>query len=92
MHSGIVLYAILLILMGGFALYGIILLLKCCELAGVTSYEEVGFAAYGKPGKVVASIIILMQNFGAMIGYMVVLGDVLPKLICTLDGSPASCR
>jgi len=67
--------------MAGCAFYAIFLLLICCELKGVTSYEAVGFAAYGVVGRTVAAVIIAMQNFGALTGYIVILKDLLPRLV-----------
>ena len=72
--------------MAGCAFYAIFLLLICCELKGVTSYEAVGFAAYGAVGRTVAAVIIAMQNFGALTGYIVILKDLLPRLVAEAGG------
>ena len=88
-QSGIGLYAGSLLVMAGCAFYAIVLLLLCCEMTGVHAYEAVGFAAYGPVGRTAAAVVVTLQNFGAMSGYLIILKDLLPSLVAEAGGFSA---
>lgn len=91
-HSGWAVFVVSLLLMSSVAAYGAWLLLCCCETSGVTSYEEIGTAAYGKWGKGIATAAILIQNASAMTSYLVILGDLLPTLVREAAGLPVAAE
>ena len=57
--------AVFLVLMVGMAIitdYSIDLLIKACRETGKTSYEDIGFEAFGKTGRILVACAIIMQN------------------------------
>jgi len=67
--------------------YAVVLLTRACEAAQVVSYEQLGEVAMGYKGKLIATITIMMQNTGALIGYVVILGDLVPPLVQQISGN-----
>uniref|UniRef100_A0A8C2KL96 Solute carrier family 38 member 3a n=1 Tax=Cyprinus carpio TaxID=7962 RepID=A0A8C2KL96_CYPCA len=63
-NTGIVLFIILLTAVAGLSLYSIHLLLKSSGVVGIRAYEQLGFRAFGTPGKMAAGIAITLQNIG----------------------------
>ncbi|XP_019624471.1 PREDICTED: sodium-coupled neutral amino acid transporter 3-like [Branchiostoma belcheri] len=63
-ESGVVLFTILMMMVAVTASYSIHLLLRMCEISGVNSYEDVGYAALRRPGKFLAAGAILLTNIG----------------------------
>ncbi|RXN34316.1 sodium-coupled neutral amino acid transporter 3-like isoform X2 [Labeo rohita] len=66
-NTGIVLFVILLTAVAGLSAYSIHLLLKSSGVVGIRAYEQLGFRAFGTPGKMAAGIAITLQNIGATI-------------------------
>uniref|UniRef100_A0A8C9VEC7 Sodium-coupled neutral amino acid symporter 2 n=1 Tax=Scleropages formosus TaxID=113540 RepID=A0A8C9VEC7_SCLFO len=66
-NTGIALFVILLVAVSIFSLYSVHLLLKTClsHSSGSVVYEQLGYKAFGMPGKLAASCSITMQNIGA---------------------------
>lgn len=58
------LHRILLVAVSIFSLYSVHLLLKTANEGGSLVYEQLGYKAFGMPGKLAASISITMQNIG----------------------------
>lgn len=79
--AGVVLFCMLLVGMALAAHYAVVLLTRACEAAKVVSYEQLGEVAMGYRWKVIATVTIMLQNTGALIGYVVILGDLVPPLI-----------
>lgn len=79
--AGAVLFCFLLVGMSLAAHYAVVLLTRACEAAKVVSYEQLGEVAMGYRWKVLATVTIMLQNTGALIGYIVILGDLVPPLI-----------
>uniref|UniRef100_A0AAY5EVM5 Sodium-coupled neutral amino acid symporter 2 n=1 Tax=Electrophorus electricus TaxID=8005 RepID=A0AAY5EVM5_ELEEL len=77
-NTGIVLFVILLVAVSIFSLYSVHLLLKTAN-EGV--YEQLGYKAFGMPGKLAASCSITMQNIGAMSSYLYIVKYELPIVI-----------
>uniref|UniRef100_A0A8C7Q7H3 Sodium-coupled neutral amino acid symporter 2 n=1 Tax=Oncorhynchus mykiss TaxID=8022 RepID=A0A8C7Q7H3_ONCMY len=69
-NTGIALFVILLVAVSIFSLYSVHLLLKTANEGGSLVYEQLGYKAFGMPGKLAASISITMQNIGAMSSYL----------------------
>uniref|UniRef100_A0A671VUZ8 Sodium-coupled neutral amino acid symporter 2 n=1 Tax=Sparus aurata TaxID=8175 RepID=A0A671VUZ8_SPAAU len=63
-NTGIALFVILLMAVAIFSLYSVHLLLKTANEGGALVYEQLGYKAFGMPGKLAASISITMQNIG----------------------------
>uniref|UniRef100_A0A9J8D7D7 Sodium-coupled neutral amino acid symporter 2 n=1 Tax=Cyprinus carpio carpio TaxID=630221 RepID=A0A9J8D7D7_CYPCA len=66
-NTGIALFVILLVAVAIFSLYSVHLLLKTANEGGSLVYEQLGYKAFGIPGKLAASCSITMQNFGGTI-------------------------
>uniref|UniRef100_A0A9J8CKA6 Solute carrier family 38 member 3a n=2 Tax=Cyprinus carpio TaxID=7962 RepID=A0A9J8CKA6_CYPCA len=80
-NTGIVLFIILLTAVAGLSLYSIHLLLKSSGVVGIRAYEQLGFRAFGTPGKMAAGIAITLQNIGAMSSYLYIVKYEFPLVI-----------
>ncbi|XP_008314291.1 sodium-coupled neutral amino acid symporter 2 isoform X2 [Cynoglossus semilaevis] len=85
-NTGIALFVILLVAVAIFSLYSVHLLLKTANEGGALVYEQLGYKAFGLPGKVAASFSITMQNIGAMSSYLYIVKYELPIVIKTFVG------
>uniref|UniRef100_A0A3B3VXY8 Solute carrier family 38 member 3 n=1 Tax=Poecilia latipinna TaxID=48699 RepID=A0A3B3VXY8_9TELE len=63
-NTGILLFLFLLTGVAVLSLYSIHLLLKSSGIVGIRSYEQLGYRAFGTPGKMAAGIAITLQNIG----------------------------
>uniref|UniRef100_A0A8C2CPQ2 Sodium-coupled neutral amino acid symporter 2 n=1 Tax=Cyprinus carpio TaxID=7962 RepID=A0A8C2CPQ2_CYPCA len=80
-NTGIAMFVILLVAVAIFSLYSVHLLLKTANEGGSLVYEQLGYKAFGIPGKLAASCSITMQNFGAMASYLYIVKYELPIVI-----------
>ncbi|KAL1021326.1 hypothetical protein UPYG_G00011820 [Umbra pygmaea] len=80
-NTGIVLFIILLTCIALLSSYSVHLLLKCAGVVGIRAYEQLGFRAFGHPGKIAAGIIITLHNIGAMSSYLFIVKYELPLVI-----------
>ncbi|XP_016088989.1 sodium-coupled neutral amino acid transporter 3-like [Sinocyclocheilus grahami] len=80
-NTGIVLFIILLTVIAGLSSYSIHLLLKSSGVVGIRAYEQLGFRAFGTPGKMAAGIAITLQNIGAMSSYLYIVKYEFPLVI-----------
>ncbi|CAM4561417.1 unnamed protein product [Leuciscus chuanchicus] len=80
-NTGIAMFVILLLAVAIFSLYSVHLLLKTANEGGSLVYEQLGYKAFGIPGKLAASCSITMQNFGAMASYLYIVKYELPIVI-----------
>uniref|UniRef100_A0A7N8XE29 Sodium-coupled neutral amino acid symporter 2 n=1 Tax=Mastacembelus armatus TaxID=205130 RepID=A0A7N8XE29_9TELE len=80
-NTGIALFVILLVAVAIFSLYSVHLLLKTANEGGALVYEQLGYKAFGMPGKLAASCSITMQNIGAMSSYLYIVKYELPLVI-----------
>uniref|UniRef100_A0AAY5JYU2 Sodium-coupled neutral amino acid symporter 2 n=1 Tax=Esox lucius TaxID=8010 RepID=A0AAY5JYU2_ESOLU len=85
-NTGIALFVILLVAVSIFSLYSVHLLLKTANEGGSLVYEQLGYKAFGMPGKLAASISITMQNIGAMSSYLFIVKYELPIVIQAFMG------
>uniref|UniRef100_A0AAZ3QD69 Sodium-coupled neutral amino acid symporter 2 n=1 Tax=Oncorhynchus tshawytscha TaxID=74940 RepID=A0AAZ3QD69_ONCTS len=85
-NTGIALFVILLVAVSIFSLYSVHLLLKTANEGGSLVYEQLGYKAFGMPGKLAASISITMQNIGAMSSYLYIVKYELPIVIQAFVG------
>ncbi|NXV12468.1 S38A3 protein, partial [Cepphus grylle] len=51
--------------------------------AGIRAYEQLGYRAFGTPGKLAAAIAITLQNIGAMSSYLYIVKSEVPLVIQT---------
>ncbi|KAL4655978.1 sodium-coupled neutral amino acid transporter 3 isoform X1 [Arapaima gigas] len=65
-NTGIILFLFLLTAVAGLSSYSIHLLLKSSGIVGIRAYEQLGFRAFGMPGKLAAGIAITLQNIGGI--------------------------
>uniref|UniRef100_A0AAY5KHL1 Sodium-coupled neutral amino acid symporter 2 n=1 Tax=Esox lucius TaxID=8010 RepID=A0AAY5KHL1_ESOLU len=86
-NTGIALFVILLVAVSIFSLYSVHLLLKTANEGGSLVYEQLGYKAFGMPGKLAASISITMQNIGAMSSYLFIVKYELPIVIQAFMGA-----
>uniref|UniRef100_A0A3B3WWC9 Amino acid transporter transmembrane domain-containing protein n=1 Tax=Poecilia mexicana TaxID=48701 RepID=A0A3B3WWC9_9TELE len=80
-NTGILLFLFLLTGVAVLSLYSIHLLLKSSGIVGIRSYEQLGYRAFGTPGKMAAGIAITLQNIGAMSSYLYIVKSELPLVI-----------
>ncbi|XP_063071919.1 sodium-coupled neutral amino acid transporter 3-like [Engraulis encrasicolus] len=85
-NTGIILFLILLTAVAGLSSYSIHLLLKCSGIVGIRAYEQLGYRAFGTPGKMAAGIAITLQNIGAMSSYLYIIKYELPLVIQAFCG------
>ncbi|XP_070784890.1 sodium-coupled neutral amino acid symporter 2 isoform X2 [Enoplosus armatus] len=86
-NTGIALFVILLVAVAIFSLYSVHLLLKTANEGGALVYEQLGYKAFGMPGKLAASCSITMQNIGAMSSYLYIVKYELPIVIQAFVGT-----
>uniref|UniRef100_A0A8D3E9R3 Solute carrier family 38 member 3a n=1 Tax=Scophthalmus maximus TaxID=52904 RepID=A0A8D3E9R3_SCOMX len=77
-NTGVVLFLVLLTVVALLSSYSIHLLLKC---SGIRAYEQLGYRAFGTPGKMAAGIAITLQNIGAMSSYLYIVKYEFPLVI-----------
>jgi hypothetical protein len=74
-QNGVVLYGVLqLVVMLGVDL-SLQMLVGSSKAQHVFTYDGLGKAAFGRPGKYIVCLTIVIQNLGAIISYLIVLGD-----------------
>lgn len=80
-NTGVILFWFLLTAVALLSSYSIHLLLKSSGIVGIRAYEQLGFRAFGTPGKMAAGIAITLQNIGAMSSYLYIVKSELPLVI-----------
>ncbi|KAM3622270.1 uncharacterized protein V6R79_022377 [Siganus canaliculatus] len=80
-NTGILLFLFLLTAVALLSSYSIHLLLKSSGVVGIRAYEQLGYRAFGTPGKMAAGIAITLQNIGAMSSYLYIVKSELPLVI-----------
>uniref|UniRef100_A0A4W4EKW0 Amino acid transporter transmembrane domain-containing protein n=1 Tax=Electrophorus electricus TaxID=8005 RepID=A0A4W4EKW0_ELEEL len=80
-NTGILLFLFLLTAVAALSCYSIHLLLKASGVVGIRAYEQLGFRAFGTPGKMAAGISITLQNIGAMSSYLFIIKSEFPLVI-----------
>ncbi|XP_060766994.1 sodium-coupled neutral amino acid transporter 3a [Neoarius graeffei] len=80
-NTGIVMFLFLLTAVACLSAYSIHLLLKASGVVGIRAYEQLGFRAFGTPGKMAAGIAITLQNIGAMSSYLYIMKYEFPLVI-----------
>uniref|UniRef100_A0A672ZLY4 Sodium-coupled neutral amino acid transporter 3-like n=1 Tax=Sphaeramia orbicularis TaxID=375764 RepID=A0A672ZLY4_9TELE len=66
-NTGVVLFLVLLTVVAVLSSYSIHLLLKSSGIVGIRAYEQLGYRAFGTPGKMAAGIAITLQNIGGKV-------------------------
>ncbi|KAF7693476.1 sodium-coupled neutral amino acid transporter 3a isoform X2 [Silurus meridionalis] len=80
-NTGIVMFLFLLTAVASLSAYSIHLLLKASGIVGIRAYEQLGYRAFGTPGKMAAGIAITLQNIGAMSSYLYIVKYEFPLVI-----------
>ncbi|CAL8338166.1 unnamed protein product [Merluccius merluccius] len=80
-NTGVLLFLFLLTAVAALSSYSIHLLLKSSGIVGIRAYEQLGYRAFGTPGKMAAGIAITLQNIGAMSSYLYIVKSELPLVI-----------
>ncbi|XP_077459008.1 sodium-coupled neutral amino acid transporter 3-like isoform X1 [Stigmatopora argus] len=80
-NTGVVLFLVLLTVVAALSSYSIHLLLKSSGIVGIRAYEQLGYRAFGTPGKMAAGIAITLQNIGAMSSYLYIVKYEFPLVI-----------
>ncbi|XP_062842372.1 sodium-coupled neutral amino acid transporter 3a isoform X2 [Trichomycterus rosablanca] len=80
-NTGVVMFLFLLTAVACLSAYSIHLLLKSSGVVGIRAYEQLGFRAFGTPGKMAAGIAITLQNIGAMSSYLYIVKYEFPLVI-----------
>ncbi|XP_055077712.1 sodium-coupled neutral amino acid transporter 3 isoform X2 [Periophthalmus magnuspinnatus] len=80
-NTGVLLFLFLLTAVAALSSYSIHLLLKASGIVGIRAYEQLGYRAFGTPGKMAAGIAITLQNIGAMSSYLYIVKSELPLVI-----------
>ncbi|KAM6169689.1 sodium-coupled neutral amino acid transporter 3 [Rhynchocyon petersi] len=80
-NTGIILFLFLLTAVALLSSYSIHLLLKSSGIVGIRAYEQLGYRAFGTPGKLAAALAITLQNIGAMSSYLYIIKSELPLVI-----------
>uniref|UniRef100_A0A8C9VKT7 Solute carrier family 38 member 5 n=1 Tax=Scleropages formosus TaxID=113540 RepID=A0A8C9VKT7_SCLFO len=80
-NTGIILFTVLLTCIAVLSSYSIHLLLKSAGVVGIRAYEQLGYRAFGHPGKVAAACIITIHNIGTMSSYLFIVKSELPLVI-----------
>lgn len=80
-NTGILLFLFLLTAVAALSSYSIHLLLKASGIVGIRAYEQLGYRAFGTPGKMAAGIAITLQNIGAMSSYLYIVKSEFPLVI-----------
>ncbi|CDQ60326.1 unnamed protein product [Oncorhynchus mykiss] len=80
-NTGILLFLFLLTVVAVLSCYSIHLLLKSSGIVGIRAYEQLGYRAFGTPGKMAAGIAITLQNIGAMSSYLYIVKSEFPLVI-----------
>ncbi|CAM5127541.1 unnamed protein product [Eretmochelys imbricata] len=82
-NTGILLFLFLLTTVALLSSYSIHLLLKSSGIVGIRAYEQLGYRAFGTPGKLAAATAITLQNIGAMSSYLYIVKSEVPLVIQT---------
>ncbi|XP_075795662.1 sodium-coupled neutral amino acid transporter 3 [Pelodiscus sinensis] len=82
-NTGILLFLFLLTTVALLSSYSIHLLLKSSGIVGIRAYEQLGYRAFGTPGKLAAAVAITLQNIGAMSSYLYIVKSEVPLVIQT---------
>ncbi|XP_003973416.2 sodium-coupled neutral amino acid transporter 3 [Takifugu rubripes] len=80
-NTGIIFFWFLLTSVALLSCYSIHLLVKCAGIVGIRAYEQLGFRAFGTPGKMATGIAITLQNIGSMSSYLYIVKSELPLVI-----------
>ena len=80
-ENGLVQYICLQLIIMLIVDFSLHLLVRSSLARNVYSYEKLGIEAFGQRGRVLVSLTIIVQNTGAILSYMIVVGDLAPVLL-----------
>ncbi|KAL6060117.1 Amino acid permease-like protein [Balamuthia mandrillaris] len=79
--TGLLLGLLIYVAMAATALYSLHLLIVCATATGSSSYEHMVEAAFGRYAANALKVIIVLYTFGVCVGYIIIVGDLLPPVI-----------
>ena len=91
-ESGFVMGIFLLVLVAVLIDRSVILLVECGIKAGKTNLEDLTGHLFGRKGHAVATIFMFMYAYGAMVAYMLIIGDTVPVVLRYTFGSDSPSR
>ncbi len=80
-QAGLVVAIVMLLFCAAVTDWTLHLLLRCQQMTGLGTYEAIGERCFGRKGSVAVAVGILLINFGAMVAYLVICGDLVAPLI-----------
>ncbi len=89
-QSGIIAGPILMVCYALVSDYTLLIIRDLFTKHQLTSYSEMCVRAYGRPGFILANIMIFIFNFGGFVGSLIVLGTILPDFFEGLFGHDSS--
>jgi hypothetical protein len=90
-ESGVVGAMITLSLCGGFVWIGLVLLVECGNACGKFDYSDLAVHSFGFIGEGIVDSLIVLNNFGAVMSYMVIIGGTLSDLFMSWGCSDGGC-
>ena len=85
-NAGLVLFGVLLVLVGLMAEQSIQLLMRSMAFAKVSTFPGLGLKAGGRVAEYTAVASVIIQQLGATIAYMQIIGTVLKPLVANING------
>ncbi len=78
---GVVFGSLLLVVFCGLAVYTGRLLVRCGTMGRGATLSELGMAAFGTGGRVLVEVSVVLFSFGALVGYLIIIGDVMTPYV-----------
>lgn len=79
--SGILMALFYLVVVTGLTIYAIRLLAVASERTGLRTFEELARGLFGRGGDILCATLMILLCFGAAIGYLIALGDIVETLL-----------
>jgi amino acid permease len=73
------------------ALYSLHLLIICAQKTKSPSYESMVKAAFGPVVAIIFQIVIVAYTFGVVVGYVIIVGDLIPPVMAAWIGKGEYC-
>lgn len=78
--SGIIMAVFYLVIITSLTVFSITLLSKAMEKTGIYSFEGLARALFGRGGDIVAALLMWILCFGASVGFVIAIGDILKPI------------
>ncbi|CAG0896227.1 unnamed protein product, partial [Darwinula stevensoni] len=87
-EAGVLMGVLLLLLIGVVNDYSLVLLIRGGDVAGVDTYQDLMYTAFGRPGFLLITLLQFAYPIVGMVSYNVIIGDTLKKLMGRVTGLP----